>query len=78
MDVVRKEYDELVGGFDLAEVVKRAVKYRIEGAAVAVAAYYIPKKQMKIEEVVMIAVTATATFAVLVMYAPSIGSAART
>ena len=78
MDVVRKEYDELVGGFDLAEVVKRAVKYLIEGAAVAVAAYYIPKKQMKIEEVVMIAVTAAATFAVLDMYAPSIGSAART
>ena len=45
--------------------------------AVAVAAYYIPKKKMDIEEIVMIAITAAATFALLDMYAPSIGNAAR-
>ena len=75
--MVEKELNDLRSAIDLHEVVKRAVKYLIEGGAVAVAAYYIPKKQMNIEEIIMIAITAAATFAILDMYAPSIGSAAR-
>ena len=71
------DVNELKSGFNLQEILKRAVKYLIEGAAVAVAAFYIPKNKMKIEEVVMIAITAAATFALLDMYAPSVGSAAR-
>lgn len=71
------EVNEMKFGFNLQEILKRAVKYLIEGAAVAVAAFYIPKNRMKIEEVVMIAITAAATFALLDMYAPSVGSAAR-
>ena len=77
MDTLRNELNDLQSAFDLQEVVKRAVKYLIEGGAVAVAAYYIPKKQMNVEEIVMIAITAAATFALLDMYAPSIGNAAR-
>jgi|UniRef100_A0A6C0LWA2 ABC-type branched-subunit amino acid transport system substrate-binding protein len=77
MDRLQKELSELQSAFDLQEVVKRAVKYLIEGGAVAVAAYYIPKKKMNIEEIVMIAITAAATFALLDMYAPSISNAAR-
>ena len=77
MDTLRNELNDLQSDFDLQEVVKRAVKYLIEGGAVAVAAYYIPKKQMNVEEIVMIAITAAATFALLDMYAPSIGNAAR-
>ena len=77
MDRVQNELRELQSAFDIQEIVKRAVKYLIEGGAVAVAAYYIPKKKMNIEEIVMIAVTAAATFAILDMYAPSIGNAAR-
>jgi len=77
MERIQKELKELQSAFDLQEVVKRAVKYLIEGGAVAVAAYYIPKKQMNIEEIIMIAITAAATFALLDMYAPSIGNAAR-
>ena len=71
MDALRNEIDELQTAFDLQEIVKRAVKYLVEGGAVAVAAYYIPQKKMNVEE------TAAATFALLDMYAPSIGSAAR-
>ena len=77
MDRVQNELRDLQSAFDIQEIVKRAVKYLIEGGAVAVAAYYIPKKKMNIEEIVMIAVTAAATFALLDMYAPSIGNAAR-
>uniref|UniRef100_A0A6C0JEX1 Uncharacterized protein n=1 Tax=viral metagenome TaxID=1070528 RepID=A0A6C0JEX1_9ZZZZ len=77
MEALRNEMSELQSAFDLQEVLKRAVKYLIEGAAVAVAAFYIPKKKMNVEEIVMIAITAAATFALLDMYAPSIGNAAR-
>jgi len=77
MDSLKKEVESFQTAFDLQEVIKRAVKYLVEGAAVAVAAYYIPKKQMNVEEIAMIAITAAATFAILDMYAPSIGSAAR-
>ena len=45
MDALRNEMKELQSAFDLQEVVKRAVKYLIEGGAVAVAAYYIPKNE---------------------------------
>ncbi len=77
MDRLQRELSDLQSAFDLQEVVKRAVKYLIEGGAVAVAAYYIPKKNLNVEEIVMIAITAAATFALLDMYAPSIGNAAR-
>ena len=36
---------EMKLGFNLQEILKRAVKYLIEGAAVAVAAFYIPKNR---------------------------------
>lgn len=62
---------------DLSEIVKRAVKYLVEGGAVAVAAYYIPRKRMNLQEILMIAVTAAAIFAVLDLFAPSVGVAVR-
>ena len=77
MDTVKRELNQLTTAFDLQEVLKRAVKYLVEGGAVAVAAYYIPKKKMDMESILLIAITAAFTFALLDMYAPSIGSAAR-
>ena len=62
----------------MQNVLKRAIKYLIEGFAVALAAYYIPRKMMKLEEIVTIAVTAAATFAVLDVLAPSIAASVRT
>jgi len=65
-------------GLDLAEVARRALKYLVEGGAVALAAFYIPSgKKLKLEEVLMIALTAAATFAILDMYVPSIGATVR-
>jgi hypothetical protein len=63
--------------FDLQEALRRVVKYLVEGAAVAFAAYYFPKKKMNLEEITMIAVTGAATFAILDMYAPAVSEAAR-
>jgi hypothetical protein len=65
-------------GLDFADLIARTVKYLLEGLAVAVAAYVIPGKTMRWGEIAMIALTATATFAILDIYAPSVGSSART
>ena len=62
---------------DLSEVIKRAIKYLTEGAAVALAARYIPSEKMDIKEISLIAFTAACVFAILDMYAPSISIAAR-
>ena len=72
-----REISDLKAQFDLQEVAKRAIKYIIEGICVAIAAFYIPQKQMKVKEIIVIAITAAATFAILDMYAPSIGHATR-
>jgi hypothetical protein len=56
---------------------KNLLKYFLEGLAVALAAYYIPKRNNTLAEVVMIAATAGVTFLILDMFAPAIGSGAR-
>ena len=65
-------------GVDVGDLVSRAVKYAIEGLAVAVAAYLLPGKGLKLSEIGMIALVALATFAILDIYAPSVGASART
>ncbi len=60
------------------DILARAVKYLLEGLAVAIVAYMIPGKVLKLSEIGMIALTALATFAILDIYAPSIGASART
>ena len=64
--------------FDFNELVKRAIKYLIEGLAVAVVALLIPKKPLNVEEIVIIALTAAAVFSILDVFIPAAGSSART
>ena len=66
-----------MSGFDFSELVTRAIKYIVEGVIVALAAYVIPKQSLKVEEVVVIALTAAATFSVLDVFIPSMGATAR-
>ena len=59
-------------------LVVKAIKYIIEGLAVAVAAYFIPeKRRLAVGEVLMIGISAAATFAILDVYSPSVASGAR-
>ena len=62
---------------DLGELVKRAIKYLVEGVMVALAAYAIPKKALNLDEVALIALTAAATFSILDTYVPSMAVSAR-
>ena len=65
-------------GLDMSDLLVRVIKYALEGLAVAIAAYVFPGKTLKMQEVGMIALVATATFAILDIYAPSVGASART
>jgi ABC-type Co2+ transport system permease subunit len=62
---------------DVSELLKRVVKYLVEGVMVALAAYSIPKKSLNLDEVALIALTAAATFSILDTYVPSMAVSAR-
>ena len=70
-------FDKLGQIFDLGELLRRVVKYLVEGLMVAIAAYAIPKRSLNLDEVLLISLTAAATFSVLYTYVPSMGVSAR-
>ena len=59
------------------EIINRAIKYLIEGLFVAIAAIFIPKKSLPVEEILTLAVVAAAVLAILDVVSPSIGVTAR-
>lgn len=63
--------------FDGSEILVRFFKYTFEGAIVATAAYFIPGKKLDADDILILSLIAAATFAVLDLFAPSIGQAAR-
>lgn len=67
-----------MGMFDVSELIKRIIKYLIQGLMVAIASFAIPKRSLNLEEIALIALTAAATFAILDTYIPSMGVSART
>jgi len=64
-------------GIDLGELLKRAIKYLVEGLMVAIAAFAIPKRSLQLDEVALIALTAAATFSIMDTYLPSMAVNAR-
>ena len=69
--------NKLASMLDLGELVRRAIKYLVEGLMVAIAAYAIPKRSLNMDEVALIALTAAATFTILDTYLPSMAVSAR-
>jgi len=65
------------GSFDFGEILKRALKYLIEGFMVALAAFIIPKHRLRLDECILISLTAAATFSILDTYLPSMAVTAR-
>lgn len=65
--------------FDFREFSRRVIKYLIEGLVVGFVAVFIPnpKRALNIEEVLMIALIASATFSILDVFIPSMGSSVR-
>lgn len=62
-----------------SELVKRAIKYIVEGIMVALVAFVIPpeKRALRFEEIAIIALMAAATFSILDTFIPSMGASAR-
>jgi hypothetical protein len=69
-------------GIDVGDLVSRIVKYALEGLVVAIAAFWLPKfmggRSLPLSQIGMIGLVALATFAILDVYAPSVGASART
>jgi len=57
--------------------VQSLVKYLLEGVATAAAAFYLTQKKNNVQEILMIALVAAATFAILDQFAPAVGAGAR-
>ena len=57
---------------DYRKACQLLIKYLISGMSVAFVAFFVPRRKMDLEEVVIISFTAAATFAVLEHYAPNI------
>ena len=53
------------------EIMKRVIKYIIEGLMVAIACYAIPKQNLELEEIGLIALIASLTFSILDTYIPT-------
>ena len=60
---------------DFAQILERILKYFMEGIAVGLACYFTAK--LNIDQIIIIAITAAVTFAILDMYTPQISNAAR-
>ena len=66
-----------MSGLNIEELVKRIIKYLIQGLVIAVVAVVIPKKSLNIEEVVILSLVAAATFSILDVFMPSVGASVR-
>ena len=62
---------------NIAELVKRVIKYLVEGLMVAIVAFAIPKRSLNLDEIAIISLTAAATFSILDTYLPSMAAPAR-
>jgi len=57
--------------------VQSLVKYLLEGVAVAVAAFYLSRKNNNLQEVLMLGVAAAVTYLILDQFAPGVSAGAR-
>jgi hypothetical protein len=63
---------------DFKDILKRAIKYIVEGLAVAFVAYYfIARGRLDIKDIVMLGITAAFVFAILDTFSPTISLGAR-
>lgn len=59
------------------DIMKRVIKYLVEGLMVAIAAFAIPQKSLQMDEIALLALVAAATFSILDTFIPVMGANAR-
>lgn len=62
---------------DVNDLLTRVIKYAVEGFAVALALFIIPRKRLDMDEILTVTILAAAVFAVLDMFSPSMGVTSR-
>ena len=62
---------------DLNEILMRVLKYVVEGLVVGLAVWLAARGRLNAVEIIMVGLTAAATFAVLDMYTPGVAMSAR-
>lgn len=62
---------------DIVEVIIRMCKYFLEGVVVSTAAFMLPGKTKKFDDVLLIGLIAAATFSLLDLFSPSVGVSVR-
>jgi hypothetical protein len=63
--------------FDYSEIIKRLIKYLVEGLAVALAAKILPAEPLDFHVILMLGLTAAFVFSMLDLFAPSVAYSAR-
>ena|ERR1700761_8657043 len=72
------KYNNDTFNIDFKDILKRGIKYLIEGLAVAFVAYYfIGRGKLDIKDIVMLGITAAFVFAILDTFSPTIALGAR-
>ena len=64
--------------FNLQDILKKLIKYLVEGIIVAITCFAIPQKSLQLDEIAVIALIAAATFSILDVFLPTMGENART
>ena len=71
-------YNNNTFNLNFTDVLKRAIKYLVEGLAVAFVAYYfIGKGKLNVKDIVLLGITAAFVFAILDTFSPTIALGAR-
>ncbi|XWV26375.1 hypothetical protein QJ857_gp0698 [Tupanvirus soda lake] len=71
-------YNNDTFNIDFKDIIKRGIKYLVEGLAVAFVAYYfIGRGRLDIKDIVMLGITAAFVFAILDTFSPTISLGAR-
>jgi hypothetical protein len=68
----RYTYNPGAFSLDWSDILKRAVKYLLEGLAVAFVAYYFTHGKLDMKEVIMLGITAAFVFAILDTFSPTV------
>ena len=63
--------------FNIQEIVKRVIKYLVEGLIIAITCVALPQKSLKFDEIAILSLTAAATFSILDTFIPTMGEQAR-
>lgn len=77
MDVVKGELTAVFIAVKEKLTIRNLILYLIEGIAVAIAAYVIPNRRTKLNEVVVISAIASLSFFILDVFSDSVGTGSR-